>query len=180
MGPLMQAVQPARLATLDPGEPLVALTATARGMIDRNFIRAAQRAHTELMAALGAAGLIGEVRSHLGLYPDAPDGDNDARCRYVAGVLLGHDLAQGQGRCLQPALALSGTLAWVPISPGRWAVFEHHGPVHELYRTWRAIHAQWLPASGERLRAAPPMELSLASRGAAADEARTEIWIPLA
>jgi len=161
-------------------EPLVALTATARGMIENTFIRAAQRAHTELMTALGEAGLIDEVRSRLGLYPDVPRGANDARCRYVAGVLLGHSLARGEGRCLQPALPLSGTLAWEPISPGRWAVFVHAGPVHTLHRTWRSLYAEWLPGSGERLRAAPPMELSGAPAASASDDALTEIWLPLA
>jgi AraC family transcriptional regulator len=174
-------MQPDRLVLLDPECPLQLLTATARGLIENNFIRAAQRAHTELMTAVGDAGLLHLVRSRIGLFPDPPQAANDAACRYVAGVMFGHDMATGQGACLRPDLALSGSLAWQPIAPGRHAVFTHIGPYDKLYLTWRAIYHQWLPASGAVLRPTPPMELNLNTPDEVAPQhLHTEIWIPLA
>jgi AraC family transcriptional regulator len=174
-------MQPTRHVLLEPDPPLVALTATARGMIESTFTRAAQRAFTELMVAVADAGLLHQVRSRIGLFPDEPVGPNDARCRYLAGVLFGHELASRRGPCLQPPLALGGSLAWTTIAPGRHAVFLHAGPWNELHLTWAAIHRDWLPRSGERLRQDPPFELSLNSSDDVPPEAlRTEIWIPLA
>lgn len=173
-------MQPDRSVLLDPARPLHLLTATARGMIDHTFIRAAQRAHTELMMAVSQAGLLHQVRSRVGVFPDRPRAPSDAACRYVAGVLFGHDLASGQGPCLRPELPLTGTLAWMPIVPGRHAVFTHVGPYDTLPRTWRAVYDRWLPSSGERLRPAPPMELSLdAPEDVPPQRMRTEIWVPI-
>ena len=174
-------MQPARHVLLDPAQPLEALTATARGMIENNFIRAAQRAQTELMIAVAEAGQFPAVRSRVGLFPDVPKAANDAGCRYVAGVLFGHDLGALQGPCLRPAIPLTGSLAWMPIVPGRYAVFAHIGPYDTLHRIWQAVYRDWLPASGEVLRLAPPMELSINSPDdVPPEDLRTEIWIPLA
>lgn len=165
---------------LDLAEPLLVLTATARGMIEGNFIRAAQRAHTELMTAVGNAGLLAEMRTRLGLFPDEPKAPNDAGCRYLAGVLFGHDLAARRGRCRQPDIALTGSMAWRSIAPGRYAVFQHVGPHDTLHRSWQAIYGDWLPPSGEALRPVPPMELSLDSPDDAPPaRLRTELWLPL-
>lgn len=173
-------MQPTRIVTLDPARPLHALTATARGMIDRTFVRAAQRAWTELMPAVAAAGLVDQVRSHLGLVPDDPRGSSDAGCRYLAGVLFGHDLATQQGTCLQPQVPLTGSLAWTPIAAGRYAVFMHVGPHDTLFRSWDAIANEWLPSSGLARRDAPSLELSLnLSEQVAPLQLRTEIWIPV-
>jgi len=174
-------MQPTRFVELDPARPLTALTATARGIIDGNFIRAAQRAHTELMTAVAEAGHLPAVRSRLGIFPDEPKAPDDARCRYLAGVLFGHDLASGQGACVRPSIPIRGSLAWMPIAPGRHAVFTHVGPYDTLHRSWQAIYQEWLPRSGETLRPAPPMELSLDSPDdVPLPELRTEIWLPLA
>jgi AraC family transcriptional regulator len=174
-------MHPTRHATLDPATPLHALTATARGLQGRTFVRAAQQAYGELMAAVDQAGLLPQVRSCLSLSPDSPQGPDDPHCRYIAGVLFGHHLASGQGACMQPALPLSGSLAWHTLAPGRYAVFSHIGPYTTLWKTWRAIYQAWLPASGETLRSVPPLELSLTTPDTTpADELHTEIWIPVA
>jgi AraC family transcriptional regulator len=174
-------MRPTRHVDLDPHPPLEVLTATARGMIDNNFIRAAQRAHTELMTAVAEAGGLSEVRTRVGLFPDTPLGPNDARCRYVAGVMFGHDLVLRQGVCQRLPIRLSGSLAWMPIPAGRHAVFTHIGPYHTLYRTWQVIYREWLPTSGELRRQVPAMELSLNSPDdVPAEELHTEIWVPLA
>ena len=65
------------------------------------------------------------------------------------GVLFGHDLATQQGQCQQPELRLSENMAWMPIAPGRFAVFRHRGPPHTMYRSWQAIYREWLPGSGQ-------------------------------
>jgi AraC family transcriptional regulator len=174
-------MQPARHVSLDPAAPLEVLTATARGMIEHNFIRSAQRAQTELMTAVAGVGLLPDIRSRVGLFPDMPKAPNDAKCRYVAGVLFGHDLAAGRGTCQRPAIALTGSLAWTTLAPGRHAVFTHVGPYDTLHRSWQAIYHDWLPASGEVLRRAPPMEVSIDSPDdVPSADLRTEIWIPLA
>jgi len=173
-------MKPTRHVLIDPAHPLEALTATARGLIENNFIRAAQRAHTELMTAVADAGALDQVCSRIGLFPDPPLGPNDARCRYVAGVVFGHDLVTQQGRCVRPAVILAGSLAWMPIASGRHAVFTHIGPYDTLHAAWQAIYRDWLPTSGERLRRVPPMELS---RNTPDDvppaQLHTEIWLPL-
>ncbi len=174
-------MQPARYVSLDPASPLEMLTATARGMIEHNFIRAAQRAQTELMTAVAAAGLMPEVRTRVGLFPDVPNAPNDAQCRYLAGVLFGHDLVTQRGPCHRPAVALTGSLAWTTIAPGRHAVFTHLGPYDTLHLAWQAIYRDWLPTSGEALRRAPPMEVSVNNPDDVLPrDLHTEIWMPLA
>ena len=174
-------MRPTRHVELDPQQPLEVLTATARGMIDNNFIRAAQRAHTELMMAVTQAQATADVRSRLGLFPDPPQAANDARCRYLAGVMFGHDLATRQGPCLRPPIPLTGSLAWLPIAAGRYAVFTHVGGYETRHATWNAVYREWLPASGEVLGRSPPMELSLNGPEDILPEVlRTEIWLPLA
>lgn len=166
-----------------PAAPVVpVLTATVRGMIEGTFIRAAQRAFTELMNAAADAGCLHAVRSRLALLPDAPAGPNDPMCRYVAGLVFGHALASGEGQPLQPAVALSGSLAWATLAPGRYAVFTHRGPYDTLGACWRAAYAQGLPAAGLRPRGdAPPLELSITTpEQVAPAELHTELWIPVA
>lgn len=174
-------MQPTRIVTLASDPSLQVLTATARGMIEGNFIRAAQRAFTELMSAVVEAGQHPAVRSRLGLLPDRPASLNDARCRYVAGVIFGHDLSRQIGMPERPELPLSGSLAWWPLAAGRYAVFTHQGPYDTLRSAWMAIYDDWLPHSGERLQLeVPPFELNLRTPDQVPAQALlTEIWLPL-
>lgn len=67
------------------------------------------------------------------------------------------------------------------IAPGRHAVFTHLGPYDTLHLTWQAIYRDWLSTSGEALRRAPPMEVSINSPDDVLPQnLRTEIWMPLA
>lgn len=171
-------MQPDRYTELPAS--LVALTATERGMVGHNLTRAAQQAFGELMPVVGRAGLMDQIRSCIALVPDDPQGPDDPNCRYVAGVMFGYDLATSSGQCAHPKLPLSGTLAWWPVAAGRYAVFTHIGPYTTLHRSWGAIYRDWLPASGERLRDVPPMELSLNSpTDTLPDKLHTEIWLPI-
>jgi AraC family transcriptional regulator len=171
-------MQTTRFTHLPDG--LQALTATARGMVDNTMTRAAQAAFGELVNTLGPQGLMPRVASSISIVPDDPQGPDDPHCRYVAGVIFGYDMATDKGACEQPDVALSGTLAWQALVPGRYAVFTHLGPYAHLGQTWRAIYRDWLPVSGEKLRDAPPMELCINSpRTAKPEDLHTEIWIPV-
>lgn len=170
---------PVRLTTLPDG--LIALTATARGMVNHTLVAAARQAFDELTTAVPPSQY--PQASYLALAPDAPQGPNDPDCRYVAAVVLGYHLATGEGRCIQPGdvdLPLSGTLAWQTLASGAYAVFLHQGPYDTLHQTWRAIYRDWFPRSGEAPGASPPLELMLNSpQNTAPADLLTEIWIPL-
>jgi AraC family transcriptional regulator len=171
-------MQPDRITALP--DSLFALTATARGMVGHSLKRAAQQAFGELMPALGRAGLAGQVRSHIALVIDDPQGPDDPNCRYTAGVVFGYELYTLSGSCTQPAIELSGSLAWMPIPAGAYAVFTHIGPYTLLHRAWASIYRDWLPASGRRLRDVPALELCLNSPSDTPPEKlHTEIWIPI-
>lgn len=167
-----------RFAHLPDG--IVALTATAHGMIDNNMSRAAQAAFGELAATLAPSGQIQQVRSFMCIVPDDAHGPDDPHCRFVAGMVFGYDMAKDQGECHQPDVVLSGTLAWQTLDAGRYAVFTHIGPYTNLHKTWRSIYVDWLPSSGAQVRDAPPMELCINNPQTTPPEAlHTEIWIPL-
>jgi AraC family transcriptional regulator len=173
------AMQVSRMTHLPVG--IVALTATGRGMVDNNMMRAAQQAFGELMQAVNGAGLREQVSSYMSVVPDDPKGPDDPHCRFIAGLVFGYSMATGSGQCEQPdGLALSGTLNWQPIASGRYAVFTHVGPYTTLHRTWKAAYRDWLPASGEQLRDEPPLEVNLNRPEVTPPEAlRTEVWLPL-
>jgi AraC family transcriptional regulator len=171
-------MQITRHAELPPG--IQALTATARGMVDHQMTRAAQAAFGELMRAVAQCGLTEQVASCMCIVPDDPQGPDDPHCRYVAGVVFGYRMTSGEGAPQQPALPLDETLAWQALVAGRYAVFTHRGPYSELHRTWRGIYREWLPASGESLRDAPPMELCINNPATTPPpELLTEIWLPV-
>ncbi|MDM4768056.1 AraC family transcriptional regulator [Pelomonas sp. SE-A7] len=171
-------ITPTRQAQLPEG--LTALTATGRGMVANTMVRAAQQAYAELQACIGPLGLQARVGSWMCLVPDDPKGPDDPHCRYVAGLIFGYSMAEGSGRCERPELPLSGTLQWQEVAAGRYAVFTHIGPYSNLHRTWAAIYRDWLPASGEKLRELPPLELMLNSpQNTPPEKLHTEIWMPL-
>src|SRR5471032_961227 len=62
------AMQVSRMTRLPEG--IVALTATGRGMVDNNMMRAAQQAFGELMQAVNGAGVHDQVRSYMSVVPD--------------------------------------------------------------------------------------------------------------
>lgn len=171
-------MQPTRFSELPAG--LVALTATARGMVDHTMTRSARQAFTELVEAVRPAGLLARVRSVMSIVPDDPQGPDDPHCRYVAGFVFGYAMADGGGAVQRPEVTLTGSLAWQPLVEGRYAVFTHIGPYTTLNLAWTAIYRDWLPASGEQLRDAPPMELCINTPDTTPPEKlHTEIWVPI-
>ncbi|MDR3369627.1 EAL domain-containing protein [Rhodoferax sp.] len=172
------ATQLTRYSSLPEG--LVALTATAHGLVGNTMVRAAQQAFGELMSAISLAGVLAQVGSFMSMLPDNAHAPDDPDCRYVAAVLFGYSLAGLSGACGKPDMRLSGTLAWQVIASGRYAVFTHIGPYDTLFQSWATIHSTWLPASGESLRRAPLLELMLNDPQTTPPELlRTEIWMPL-
>lgn len=171
-------IHPVRIATLPAGH--VALTATARGMVDRTLTRAAQSAFGELHPAIANAGALERVRTWMAFSPDDPAGPDDPDCRYVAGVVFDVTLEATPATAPRPSIPLAGSLEWWPIEAGRAAVFLHRGPYSMLHATWRSIYRDWKPASGEVLRDAPPFEVKLnAPERTRQKDLLTEIWIPL-
>lgn len=175
----MTMVSMTRYAHLPAG--LVALTTTARGMVNHTMQRAARQAFGELTAAVMQAGVMDQAWSWLAICPDDPQGPDDPQCRYVAGVLFGYAMHVGEGVCTQPAqVQLDGALEWQSLAEGRYAVFTHKGSYATLYQTWAAIYRDWLPASGTTLSDAPPLELMLNdARITPEDQLLTEIWLPV-
>lgn len=171
-------IQPVRIATLPDGH--VALTATARGMVDRTLTRAARAAFGELYPAIAQADLLPRARTWMAFSPDDPVGPDDPDCRYVAGVIFDAALDEPPGGTVRPEVLLRGSLQWWSVEAGRAAVFLHRGPYDTLHATWRAIYRDWEPASGEALRDAPPFEVMLNSPDDTPPaDLLTEIWIPL-
>jgi diguanylate cyclase (GGDEF)-like protein/PAS domain S-box-containing protein len=172
------ATQLTRCSILPEG--LVALTATAYGMVGNTLVQAARQAFSELMPAIHLAGVLTQVGSFMSLVPDNAQAPDDPDCRYVAAALFGYSLANLSGECHKPDLRLSGTLAWQAIASGRYAVFTHVGPYDTLFQSWATIRNSWLPTSGERERQVPSLELMLNDPQTTPPELlRTEIWIPL-
>lgn len=168
-----------RYAQLPSG--LRALTTTARGMVKHTLQRSAQLAFAELTAAVQQAGLWDQAWSWIAICPDEAQGPDDPNCRYVAGVLFGYAMHVDQGRCVQPPLPLSGTLAWQDVAAGRYAVFTHRGSYATLYLTWASIYRDWVPSAEVTLRDEPPLELMLNSPADTPEEdLLTEIWMPVA
>lgn len=166
-----------RFADMPAG--LVALTATARGLVQGRFDRAAAQAFGELAAAARRHAALRRVSCCISLGPDTPASPDDPDCRFVAGYLFGHDLRNGQGSLIRPQITLSGSLAWWPLTEGRHAVFGHQGPHESLLRVWQAVFERELPARGLVARAVP-FELMIDDRrGTPAQALRTEIWVPV-
>ncbi len=94
-----------------------------------------------------------------------PDGNGGFE--YIAGVevrsLAGLDAAF---RCIE-------------ISPQRYAVFEHAGPLSTLPRTCMRIWNEWLPASGMVSAFAPDFERYSEDFDPAAGTGVLEVWLPV-
>lgn len=159
---------------------LMVLTATGRGMTQGSMQRAAAQGFGELGPALRAAGLTSRVTHYVGIVPEPPQNLEDQACRMLTGAIFDHSLPERSGVSAQPALPLSGTLAWWRLPAGRYAVFTHVGSPSGLHLLWKAIYRHWLPATGYALRDVPGFDVFLAdSRTTPPEHMRTDLYLPL-
>lgn len=164
------------------------LTATARGMHRGDMRPAAEQAFDELVPAIRAADLLPRVRSWLALFPDEPQGLDDQQARMVCGAVFDRSMTEpvdgppddGPVGAGEPAVTLTGSLGWVRLPAGRYAVFTHVGPHALLHAVWRSIYRHWLPATGYGLRDVPCFERYVDDpRAPLGGHWRTELYLPL-
>jgi AraC family transcriptional regulator len=140
------------------------------GLVDGNFNQAAKEAFQVLCQFLEEHDLRGHIVQCLAITPDEPGVTPPAECRYDAGFIL------RDGTRVEP----EGEVGVQVLRAGRWAVFLHKGPHETMWQTWNAAYRDWLPASGEELRDAPPYEVYLNSKdNTKPEDLRTEIYIPI-
>jgi len=95
-------------------------------------------------------------------HPDAQGGFD-----YLAGVEV------------PDAAGLPEGFSTLTLTPQHYAVFEHHGSLQGLKRTFDAIFQQWLPNAREQAADAAVFERYPAGFDPANPQAVMEIWIPL-
>jgi AraC family transcriptional regulator len=141
------------------------------GLVNGEFTHAAQEAFGALGEFLGKRHLFSQVTLCLGICPDDPAMTAPEACRYDACFVI------REGAKVKP----EGEVGIQTLPGGRCAVFLHKGPYQKLPETWRAAYRDWLPASDQQLRDAPPYEVYLNDpRKTKPENLLTEIHIPIA
>jgi AraC family transcriptional regulator len=65
------------------------------------------------------------------------------------------------------------------IAPRQYAVFQHHGHVSEIRRTWKTIFGEWIPEDGYEVVNAPQLERYGENFNPETGMGGLEIWIPV-
>ncbi|VAW34996.1 Transcriptional regulator, AraC family [hydrothermal vent metagenome] len=106
----------------------------------------------------------------IGISYDSPDITDADKLRYDACITITDEI--------QP----QGEVGVQTVAGGRYAIFIHKGAYEGFSHTYGLIFSQWLPQSGERLRAVPTFEryLNRDPRRTKPENLRTEIFVPLA
>ena len=126
-------------------------------------------AFNRLGAIIGPRGLMQKCAGMVAVYHDGPGEKPDAELSSHAAVLLGENFPPD----------VPG-LDYFELPGGRYAVLEHKGPYATLGAAYDWLYGQWLPASGEEPRDAPPYELYVNDpRTTPHDALRTDIRLPL-
>lgn len=99
------------------------------------------------IAACMAAGLKPMARRRFGLTLDDPSTTPAAQCRYDACVEVDDTFQPIKGLAVR--LLLGGRFATAPFT----------GTAADIDIAWQRLFGEWLPASGHRPEARPPMEL---------------------
>jgi AraC family transcriptional regulator len=148
------------------------LYARAYGLKNGAFNEAAKQGYETLFAYIHQHGLQDQWTLCLGITPDEPTSVPPEQCRFDAGVVLKPGV--------QVELNGDQSIGLQIVQAGRFATFVHQGPYAMLWQTWNAIYQDWLPGSGETLRAAPPYDLYLNDPAKVQPgELLTEIHIPI-
>lgn len=147
------------------------LTVTRKGLIDKNFNKAAHDAFTVLTRFISTNRIWNSLEEGcLGICPDDGVEVPPEESRYIAGYFL-KEGAQVWAR---------GEVEEMEMPAGRVAVFTHKGPYETLWQTWNKIYRDWLPTSGEQLRDAYPYEVYVNEKGKVpVEELITEIYVPI-
>ena len=112
--------------------------------------------------------LFGFKTEMLGVSYDDPEITETEKLRYEACIAINKDVKP------------EGEVGVKTIEGGRYAIFKHKGPYETLNETYNAIHRQWLPGSGYKLRDIPVYEKYLNDPGKTKPEKLlTEIYIPV-
>lgn len=142
----------------------------AKGVVDRVFTKAADRAFDMIIAYLTKSKQWDLVGDCLGICPDDPDATPPEECRYLGGFVLKPD-ADFKESSVVKIMTLKG---------GKFAVFTHTGSYETLWQIWNAIYRDWLPASGYQLMDQMPYEVYLDDKHKTPPEKlRTEIYIAI-
>ena len=113
-------------------------------------------------------GLVGRDVEFIGISHDDPDITAEDKLRYDACITVEKDVKP------------EGEVGVMTLKGGRYAVFLHQGPYHELKATYRMIYKDWLPASGMKLRNSTEFEVYLNDPDRTKPEnLKTEIFIPV-
>lgn len=112
--------------------------------------------------------LFGFKTEMLGVSYDDPEITEKEKLRYEACIVINKDVAP------------EGEVGVKTIAGGKYAIFKHKGPYENLNEIYNAIHRQWLPGSGYKLREIPVYEKYLNDPGKTKPEKLlTEINIPI-
>lgn len=140
-----------------------------KGMIDQNFNKAAAAAFRVLIAEIKRVNGWDAIRECIGMCPDEDGMLPDAEARYRAGFFY-------EGRLP----ALGPEVRRVTVPGGEWAVSTHRGSYETLWQSWNRLYRGWLPTSDYTVRDVAPFEVYLdEKKKVAAEQLRTEIWIPI-
>lgn len=121
-----------------------------------------------LCTVLGAKGRLGPGSRMFGLCYDDPEVTPPDKIRYDASVVV------------DDTFAAEGDVGVQTVPGGRFAVTTHLGPYEKLNETYARIMGEWLPRSGETLRAAPSIEFYRNDPGSTKPEDLvTDIYTPL-
>lgn len=138
----------------------------ARSMGDYN--KSASEAWDKICTYAAKHKLFGYKTEMLGVSYDDPDITETEKLRYEACITINKDIAP------------EGEIGIKTIEGGKYAVFLHKGPYDTLNETYNAIHRQWLPGSGYKLRDIPLFEKYLNDPDKTKPEKlQTEIYIPV-
>lgn len=116
----------------------------------------------------GRKGLFGPQTKMFGLSHDDPEITETDKLRYDACIVLNRDIKP------------EGEIGVKTAGGGKYAVFVHEGPYHDLNKSYDDIFRNWLSQSNYEVADSPPIEIYLndPDKEKPAD-LRTEICIPL-
>lgn len=144
--------------------------AEEKGVVARDFTKAADRAFDIVVAYLTKSRQWNLVGDCLGICPDDSDTTPLEDCRYLGGFKLKPNVDFKESKVVKTMI----------FQGGKFAVFNHTGSYETLWQTWTAIYHDWLPSSGFQLMDVMPYEVYLDDKHKTPSEKlRTDIYIAI-